>query len=340
MRVDKITVYLFFQISKYFILILFIFLSIAWLLQISRLFTVTNFLHIEVIDIILLSFYLVPNIITIIIPFILIFGLLLCFIKLNRDNELISILSFGFGLKPFKVTLIFFTLIVVIFFSILNFYLAPNIYGQYKDKEYNLRNTLNFNKISFSNFINLNQSTILDFNKNNNQYEDIFISFFDDKENIVYAKKGNITNKINGYNFQLSDGFKISIDKNKQIEKLEFKNYILKIDRKKVNNGEIIDKNTFTIFDDIRSKNYINISFKVLDIILILYVIYLFYTNNLVNIKFNTKNIIYFSISSMTILIINQILKNSEINFLNYIFIIISLICVSFLFTQIINRYE
>ena len=84
MIVNKIKIYLFLQIIKHFILILFIFLSVAWILQITRLFTITNFLHIEVLDVLLLSLYLIPNILTIIVPFILIFGLLLCFIKLNR----------------------------------------------------------------------------------------------------------------------------------------------------------------------------------------------------------------------------------------------------------------
>ena len=90
---DKIKIYLLFQITKYFFLILFIFLSVAWILQITRLFTISNFLHIQIFDIILLSFYLIPNILTIITPFILIFALLLCFIKLHKDNELIAILS-------------------------------------------------------------------------------------------------------------------------------------------------------------------------------------------------------------------------------------------------------
>ena len=86
MYIDKIYIYLFSQITKYFILILFIFLSVSWLLQITRLFTVTNFLHIDVLDILLLSLYLIPNLITVILPFILIFGLLLFFIKLKKDN--------------------------------------------------------------------------------------------------------------------------------------------------------------------------------------------------------------------------------------------------------------
>ena len=98
----KINNYLFIQLIKYFFLILFIFLSVAWILQLTRLFTITNFMHIEIIDVLMLSLYLIPNIITVIIPFIIIFGLLLCFIKLNKDNELIAILTLGIGLRPFK----------------------------------------------------------------------------------------------------------------------------------------------------------------------------------------------------------------------------------------------
>ena len=308
MFIDKIKIYLFFQISKYFILILFIFLSVAWLLQITRLFTITNYLHIKVIDIFFLSIYLIPNLITVIVPFILIFGLLLCFIKLNRDNELISILSLGLGLKAFKSSLVLFCLIITTSFALLNFYLAPKVYEIYKIKEFELRNTLDFNKLVFSNFLNLNKSTILDFDRENSIYKDIFISFNDEKENIVYAKKGNIFSENNHYNFILTDGFKISIDKNEQIEKLEFLNYVLKINNKSINNNQIDDKNTFTVFDDYKNKNYLNISFKTIDIFLILYIVLFFYGNNLREINFKTFNNIYFSSSCIFILIINQIL--------------------------------
>ena len=37
------------------------------------------------------------------------------FIKLNRDNELISILSLGLGLKAFKTSLMFFCISIIIF---------------------------------------------------------------------------------------------------------------------------------------------------------------------------------------------------------------------------------
>ena len=340
MEIKKINLYLFYQICKNFLLILFIFLSVAWLLQISRLFTITNFMHIQIYDVIALSFYLIPNIITVISPFIVIFGLLFCFVKLNRDNELTAILSLGMGLSPFKKTLFFIGVIIFFFFNILNLYIAPKIYESYKINEHNLRNTINFNNMSFSNFINLNNSTVLDFNKLNNEYIDIFLSFKDEKENIVYAKKGKIYNEDNKYNFKLTEGFKISIDEHENIEKLEFQNYLLKVDNKNIKINNIIDKNTFTIFDDIKSKNLLNITFKIMDLIIIFFVLYLFYYNNLKKIDFSTKNNIYFCFLSIHILIINQILKNSEINLFQYILIITIIIFSSFIISNIKNKYE
>lgn len=340
MEVNKIKIYLFMNIIKFFILILFIFLSIAWLLQITRLFTITNFLNIEIFDILLLSLYLIPNLITVVLPFILIFGLLLCFIKLNRDNELIAILSLGLGLRPLKNTLIFFCLAIIIFFSSLNLYIAPKVYEVYKDKEFELRNKIDFNKMAFSNFLNLNKTTILDFDKINNEYRDIFISFDDENENIVYAKKGEIGNKNNQYNFRLTDGFKISINKDKQIEKLEFLNYILKIDNKNIISDDILDKNTFTVFDDFNSKNYLNLSFKLIDIILIIYIIIFFYRNNLKEINFNTSNNLYYTCSCISIIIINQILKNSEISIYNYSILITTIILFSLFMNTIKKMYE
>ena len=144
------------------------------------------------------------------------------------------------GLRPFKITLLFFTFILILIFAFLNLYLAPKIYEKYKIEENDLRNNIDFNNMVFSNFVNLNNTTILDFKKNNNIYEDILISFKDEKENIVYAKKGNIYSNNEQYKFQLSEGFKISIDDQKQIEKLEFLDYVLKIENKNFNKDIVL----------------------------------------------------------------------------------------------------
>ena len=65
-----------------------------------------------------------------------------------------------------------------------------------KLKNMNLRNTLDFNNMAFSNFLNLNKTTILDFKKNNNEYEDIFISFNDEKKILFMQKKEIFLMKI------------------------------------------------------------------------------------------------------------------------------------------------
>ena len=56
-------------------LVFFIFLSISWLLQLTRLFTLTNLIQIDILNVIYLSLFLVPNLLTVIIPFIIIFGI-------------------------------------------------------------------------------------------------------------------------------------------------------------------------------------------------------------------------------------------------------------------------
>ncbi len=317
--INKINIYIFTQIIKYFLLVFFIFISISWILQLTRLFTISNFMQINVLNIIYLSIFLIPNILTVIIPFIVIFGILLCFIKLNRDKELISILSLGLELKPIKISLLFFLFFILFFYIILSFYIAPKVYENYKLKEFELRNTLNFDSMIFSNFIKINNNTILDFKKNNNSFEDIYISFYDENENIIYAKKGYIVEENNEYKFQLSDGFKISITNNEQVEKLEFLNYVFEIKNNSKTNIDINDINTFTIFDDFNSKSYINIAFKLIDIVLLIFIIYFFYYNNIKKMNFSSKNNIFFVFICLFFLISNQILENSEIKLIQYI---------------------
>ena len=325
---SKINLYVFNQIIKSCTLIFFIFLSISWLLQLTRLFTLTNLIQIDIISVIYLSLFLIPNLLNIIIPFIIIFGILLCFLKLFRDKEIIAIFSLGLQLRPIKNSLIFFGLFIFIFHLVLNFYLSPIIYVKYKLKEFELRNTINFDKMVISNFTQLNKNTTIDFKKVENIYEDIFISFYDDNENIIFAKTGLLRNEIDKYIFQLNDGFKITINKNNNLEKLEFENYNLKI--KNENNIEFsnYDINMLTIFDDINDKNFINIAFKIFEIIIPILIIYFFYANNILNVNFSLKNNIYFIIISSFILISNQFLKNSGINiyyYLTFIFIISSI---------------
>ena len=338
--INKINLYIFSQIIKSCLLIFFIFISIAWLLQITRLFTLTNLIQIDILNIINLSFFLIPNLLSVILPFIIIFGILFCFVKLNNDKEIIAIFTLGLQLKPIKYSLILFSTIVAILYIFLNFYISPKVYEIYKYKEFELRNTIDFNKMISTNFFKINKNTTLDFKKNDNSFEDVFINFIDTEENIIFAKKGNIRNENNNFIFQLTNGFKLSINKNiNQIEKLEFKNYVLELSNDTDAKFNNYDRNSLTIFDDIKNKDYLNIAFKIFDILLCMIIIFTFYRNNIVNNNFSIRNNLYFIIFSIFLLLTNQLIKNSGINFEQYLVILFSILIFS-LIISIYRKYE
>ena len=105
---NKINFYIFNEIFRGFFLILFIFLSIAWLLQFTRLMSISNLLQIDTLSILALSVYLVPNLFTIILPFIVIIGISITFIKLFKDREIITIFTLGMNTDAIRKPLFFF----------------------------------------------------------------------------------------------------------------------------------------------------------------------------------------------------------------------------------------
>ena len=150
--------------------------------------------------------------------------------------------------------------------------------------------------------------------KINNTFEDIFINLINDKEDIIFAKEGNIKNENNTFVFQLIDGFKLSIDKNiNQIEKLEFKNYVIELQSDKNAKFNNYDRNTLTIFDDINNKDFKNIGYKIFDIILCLLIVFIFYRNNIVTSNLSIKNNLYFIIFSIFLVLTNQLSDNNHL---------------------------
>tara|TARA_Y100001970_G_scaffold294360_1_gene451472 strand:+ start:2579 stop:3595 length:1017 start_codon:yes stop_codon:yes gene_type:complete len=311
---NKISKYIFTEIFKGFFLVLFIFISITWLLQFTRLISLTNLIQVDILTIFYLSLFLIPNLLSVILPFVIIFGLIITFLKLFKDREIISIYSLGLHLKSIRKSFIFFSIFLIIIIIFLNFFISPSIYKKYKIKEFEIRNSLNFEKVIISNFIKINNDTYLDFEKENNSFKDIFIKFNSIDENIVYAKKGDIYQEENLFKFKLKDGYRITLFEDNKIEKLEFDNYVLEISKNQINDFAHYDNNTFDVFQDIENKNYNNIIYKIADSVVILFIIFSFYFYNVIKYKFDLKNIFFYTTFSITLLIINQIIKNSELS--------------------------
>ena len=328
---NKIDKYIFFEISKGCLFILFIFLSISWLLQFTRLVSLTNLIQVDILTIFYLSIFLIPNLVTVILPIVIMFGLVLSFLKLHRDKEIISIYALGLKTNAIIKALFFFSLIAILFLLIFSMYLSPKIYKEYKLKEYEIRNKIDFEKIIISNFIEINDNTFLDFKKNNQKYTEVFIKFKNEKDNLIFAEEATINQDKNKFIFKLVNGFKITLIEKNKIEKLEFENYKLNIVNNNFESYDNFDKNTFSIFDDFKNKNYLHIVHKVTDTIIVIIIILFFYFNNIKYYKFDFYYLTLFLFISSALLILNQIIKNLEINYI----INVLLIC-SFFFVALI----
>ena len=328
----KIDKYIFLEILKGCLLILFIFLSISWLLQFARLISLTNLIQVDIITIFYLSMFLIPNLISIIIPFVIIFGLIITFIKLHKDKEIISIYSLGLSTNSLSRSLKYFTILIILILLSFNFYISPKIYKEYKLKEFEIRNKIDFEKIVISNFLQINKNTFLDFKKDNQEFKEVFIKFSENNDNLIYAKNATIIQDNDFFIFNLIDGFKITIINDNKIEKLEFENYNLKIKNNKFKTFNNFDKNTFNIFDDIKSKNYLNITHKGADVIFVSIIILFFYFKNIKVYRFDFYYLFIFITFSSILLILNQLLKNLEISFLTNVLIILSILICSIIY--------
>ena len=307
----KINLYVFIQIIKSCTLVFFIFISIAWLLQISRLFSYLNNLKIDFVNVLFLSFFLIPNLINVTLPFIIIFGLIIAFIKFDKDKEIIAIFSLGLSIKEILKPFFLISIITVFLYLFLNLFFSPYIYGKYKQKEFDLRNSINLDNINISNFIQLDENLILDFSKKEDVFEDVFIKFIGENENIVFAKKARIIKEPKKFIFNLSEGFKLSFINNK-IEKLEFENYKLNFPLKNENNYNNYDKNTLTLFNLIKYKDYNSMIERMFDTLILLTVIIFFYFNNIKDNKFSIKHIFIYLFLSILIIIFQNIIKNLD----------------------------
>ena len=326
---SKIDKYIFFEIFKGCLLILFIFLSISWLLQFTRLVSLTNLIQIDIFTIFYLSIFLIPNLVTVILPIVIMFGLILAFLKLHRDKEIIIMYALGLKTNAIIKALFLFTIIVITVLLFFSLYLSPKIYKEYKIKEYEIRNKIDFEKIIVSNFIKINENTFLDFKKDNQKFKEVFIKFKNEKDNFIYAETATISQDTNKFVFKLINGFRITVIEKNKIEKLEFENYKLEIINNQFKRYDNFDKNTFSIFDDIANNDYLNIVHKITDTIIVITIILFFYFNNIKYYRFDFYYLIIFLFTSSIFMILNQIIKNLEINYVLNIIIIFSIFLIT-----------
>jgi lipopolysaccharide export system permease protein len=242
---NKIYKHFFFELSKYFFIVLFTFTAIVWTVQ------AVNFLDLIVEDGHAISIYLnysllnVPKILTKFIPLSFLLALLFTISKLESENELLILWTSGLN----KIKVINFFIKVSILVTFMQFILAgfinPNILNH-------SRSLIRDSNLDFlSSMVKTNQFndaveglTIFVGKKNSSGVmENIFIR--DDSEILsnlensknsnnltIFAKKGRMSNK-NTNSIILEEGIIHSEDKSKKINAIKFKKTELVFDKLK-----------------------------------------------------------------------------------------------------------
>ena len=342
---NKINIYIFSQVIKSCTLIFFVFVSIAWLMQLSRLFSYMNNLQIPLFKILGLSIWLIPNLLNITLPFIIIFGLVLSFIKFDKDKEIIAIYSLGLSVNEIKKPFYLLISLALIFYFILNFIFSPYSYEIYKQKEFQLRNTIEFDKINISNFIKLDQNLTIDFENEGNIFKDILINFKDENNNLIYAKKGKIEDENDNLTFTLFDGFKLTVNEY-EIEKLKFDNYKIEFPNIIKKEYQNFDRNTIglnILIKEFSDENIEIIMQRIFDLLIIISFILYFYLFIIKTNDFRLKNFFLFIIFSVLILTIDNFLENLRLDKVTinlfYCFNIVSIHIIGYTLKKI-NYYE
>jgi len=320
---NRINLYIFSQIIRSCILVFFIFVSIIWLMQMSRLFTVMSHLQINSLEILYLSIMIIPNLIHVTLPFLIIFGFVLSFIKLSKDKEIIAMYSTGLSINEIKKPIILIISISIILSLFLSFIFSPNVYDMYKEKEFNLRNTINLDKIDISNFIKFNKDLTIDFENENGKFNNILINITGENEVLIYSSEGKISQANNNISFELIDGLKTEI-KESNIEHLKFDTYLATYpidDKKKYIKS---DPNTLDLFELLKDKNInsrVIILQRIVDSLIILSLSLFFYINIVKKNNYSLTNQIFFIAISLLCLLIDNLLE--AYTFENRVFILI-----------------
>ena len=323
----KIEIYLLKQILKSFLLFFFIFIGISWLLQTTRLLNLIVVNKIPIFRVFVLSMNIIPNTVLSILPFIIFLSILFTCFKLNRDKELVAIYVLGSSRRDVMRPFIIFSILTFILSLILSLYISPLSYETFKKDEFDLRTNLDIENIGLNNFYDFNNEIIINFEKEEDIFTNLFIYQTSPKKNIIIANKSEMDLDKNRLYLKLYDGFKAEV-KETSNEILVYDKYNFDLN---LNNNEIYnnsDINTHNINKLLKDRNFSIINQRIVDSLLLLVLVFIITNHLLINLKFNLLDLVLIIIISILIIFFDNILGNLS---RNSNFVIILMYCNIFL---------
>ena len=96
----------------------------------------------------------------------------------------------------------------------ISYYISPYYYNNFKKNEYNLRTNLDIENIGLGIFYNINENTVINFEKDSNNIKN-FLIYQNDTKNIIIAKKTEMEISDNKLDLKLFEGYKTQIKENR-----------------------------------------------------------------------------------------------------------------------------
>lgn len=209
LNLKTLDVYIIKQMFTSSMLILFVLLGIAWLSQIIRLIEFFFTYKLSFFSFLKFSSFLLPQMISIVLPLCMLIAVLFVFIRLVNDRELIVMKSVGMNSKQLSKSVVILSLSMLVFLLFLNSFIQPYSARSFRQFRYSFINDLSRVAIKEKTFNEVVQgvTAYIDHSKGNNLY-DIFINDYRDKSNnkIIYAEKGQIIKTKEGFSIMFLNG--------------------------------------------------------------------------------------------------------------------------------------
>ena len=242
-----------------------ILLSMVWLIQSLRQIDLIIENGASLFDFIYISLLPAPLWVMMIIPMSTLFSVLLIFNKFTNDYETLMFKLSGASIFQIMKPIILVCILNFLIVTLINFYVIPKSYGEYKSKQFELRNNISHIFLREGVFNDLQKGLTILIDKRTSKFDLEGIFIYDtrnnEKEIDIFAKNGKISLTSSGPVFQLSNGSRRETMKNGEIlNELSFKNYVINISKKQSDpNFRWLDANEKSIFqlldeDDMNSK--------------------------------------------------------------------------------------
>ncbi len=231
-----------------------ILLSMVWLVQSLRQIDLIIENGASLLDFIYISILPAPLWIMMIIPMSTLFSVLLIFNKFTNDKETLMFQFSGASIFQIIQPIFLVCLLNFLFVTAINFYVIPKSYGEFKSKQFELRNNISHIFLREGVFNDLQKGLTILIDKRISKFDLEGIFIYDtrnaQKEVDIFAKNGKILLSSTGPVFQLLNGSRRETEKNGSIlNELSFKNYTINISRKQTDpKYRWLDANEKSIF--------------------------------------------------------------------------------------------